>query len=71
MAHCPNCGTKIDPVRSKVYHREYYYCGTDEGGRISVACSIIRELQDKLKLLEGKSDDGPSYIGSWPDDEGV
>ena len=71
MPRCPNCGTALDPVRTKIYHRETFYCMTDEAGRISVACSTIRELQDKIELLESKVDNEEPYMKSWPDDEGL
>ena len=67
---CPNCKTPLDPKKTEEYHREVYYCATDETGRISVACSMIRGLTDRiyelsqaLKELRGMAMTHESLIG--------
>ena len=51
MTKCPNCKMAQDLMRSKEISREAYFCGSDEAGRISVACSTIRDLKDTITLL--------------------
>jgi len=51
MTKCCNCGCNLDPHRTKQISRQIFYCNTDEAGRISVACSTIRDLKDTITLL--------------------
>ena len=69
MSQCHNCGCALDPKRTKAYHRETYYCGTDETGRISVACDVIAVLKESIALMEAEK--SANYMTSWPDDEGL
>ena len=69
MNWCGNCGSGLDTIRTKIYHRETYHCQTDETGRISVACSTIRCLKDEIERL--KAERQPQYGESFPDDEGL
>jgi len=52
MSSCKNCSCALDPQKTKEYHRDTFYCGTDgETGRISVACSVIAVMRETIEEL--------------------